>query len=146
MTKRTLVVSGVAKRTSRVDVHDREEDDVSIRQNVAANRRALEKFDAKQEYRYPIERITQDKIVIRNVKFPGADEAYSMPHQALMRFVSAYYPNAKGGPLYVDEPKNETEVHRAYERHKVMIQLKLRHVILEKDSTYEHLLEQLGEM
>lgn len=82
--------------------------------------------------------------MIRSVKFPGADAAYPDTLDALYRFVSAYYPYAVGGPLYVDEPKNEKEVHRAYERQKVMKKLKHRYVIIEKDTCYEDLLEQLG--
>ena len=108
-------------------------------------RRALEKFDHPREFIYPLEKITRGSVVIRQVKFPGADEAYPLVQDALCRFVSSYYPYAEGGPLYVDEPKNPTEVDRAYRRQKIMRKLKHRYVIVEKDTTYEHLLEQLGE-
>jgi hypothetical protein len=111
-----------------------------------AHRNALRKWDEKQEFLYPLERITQSKVCFRKEKFPGADEAYPHPQQALYRFVSKYYPYAVGGPLYVDEPQNETEIHRAYERQKVMKKLKLRYLIVERDSTYDMLLEQLGEL
>lgn len=109
-----------------------------------SHRRALAKFDSKKQFIYPLERITQGTVVIRQVKFPGADAAYPDVTHALYRFVSSYYPYAQGGPLYVDEPKNEKEVFRAYERQKVMKKLGLRHVIIDKDTTYEDLLEQLG--
>ncbi len=111
-----------------------------------AHRNALRKWDEKQEFLYPLERITQSKLCFRKEKFPGADDVYPEPHQALYRFVSKFYPNAVGGPLYVDEPQNELEIHRAYERQKVMKKLKLRYLIVEKDSTYDMLLEQLGEL
>lgn len=144
--KEKTIVAPESKKSRRVDVHAlTEEQEQSIRDNVSSHKRALQKYEAKQEFIYPIERITQDKTVIRNVKFPGADEAYPHAHQALMRFCTSFYPNAKGGPIYVDEPKNDQEIHRAYERHKVMMKNKIRHLIVEKDTTYEHLLEQLGE-
>lgn len=111
-----------------------------------AHRRALAKYESKKVYLYPIERLTQGSVVIRQVKFPGADTAYPDVTQALFRFVSAYYPYAVGGPLYVDEPRNEKEVYRAYERQKVLKKLNLRHVILDKDTSYEDLLEQLGQI
>jgi len=111
----------------------------------AAHRRALQKYESKQEFIYPVERIAGHKLFIRNTKFPGADSAYPEVQYALYRFVDKFYPYALGGPLYVDEPKNEQESYRAYEKHKVMLKLGLRHIVVEKDSTYEHLLEQLGE-
>lgn len=144
--KRTIIAPEAKAQSRRVDVYAQEEADAaSIRNKLNHHKRALQNYDAKQEFLYPIERIAQSKIVERNIKFKGADEAYPRMDQFRMRFCDCYYPNAKGGSLYVDMPKNETEAHRAYERHKVMVKLGLRHVILERDTTYEHLLEQLGE-
>lgn len=112
----------------------------------ARHRAALYALDKKQEYLYPVDMLAQDKLVIRNVKYPGSEFDYPDDLNALFRFVSKEYPNAKGGPLYVDEPKNVVEVHRAYERHEKMKQRNLRHVVIEHDSTLEHLLDQLGEL
>lgn len=139
--KRTIIAPE-SKTMSRTDIS---EDREQISVDLASHRRSLQKYEEKQQWLYPIERIAQDKLFIRQVKFPGSDEAYPEVTQALFRFVSKYYPYAKGGPLYVDEPKNEKEVYRAYERQKVIKKLGFRHLIVEHDTTYEHLLEQLGE-
>src|SRR6266404_3352595 len=113
MNKKTIVAPESNKH-KQVEIHENMERTVE----PASHRRALEKFETKQQWLYPIERIAQDKLVILKVKFPGADEAYPNVTEALFRFVTRVYPNAKGGPLYVDEPVNEKEVYRAYERHK----------------------------
>lgn len=109
-----------------------------------SHRRRVAQLETERQYVQPLERITRGTVVIRNVKFPGADAAYPDVLDALFRFVSSYYPYAVGGPLYVDEPKNEKEVHRAYERQKVMKKLNHRYVIVEKDTCYEDLMDQLG--
>lgn len=140
MQKRT-VYAPESKHTKQVEIDGTKAPSVV---EPAAHRRALQKYESKQQFVNLVERIVQDKTVILKVKFPGSDEAYPDPTQALFRFVTKFYPYAKGGPIYVDEPINEQEVYRAYERTKVMRKLKIRHLIVEKDSTYEHLLEQLG--
>lgn len=141
MTKKTII--SPESKVKRVDIIEGET--TTQAPMTASFRRALERFDNPKQYIYPLEKITRGSVVIRQVKFPGADEAYPLVQDALYRFVSSYYPHAEGGPLYVDEPKNETEVHRAYQRQKIMRKLKHRYVIVEKDTSYEHLLEQLGE-
>ena len=143
MNKKTIVAHE-SKVKLRVDVIEGEAAPQGV--ETPSFRRALQKFDNPKQYIYPLERITQGSVVIRNVKFPGADEAYPLVQDALYRFVSSYYPYALGGPLYVDEPKNEKEIDRAYKRQKVMRSLKHRYVIVEKDTNYEHLLQQLGEL
>lgn len=143
------IIAVESKTTKRVDIDSNDQDAIAHEQArlaVAANRRALQKYDLKQQFLYPIERITMDKLTLRYVKFPGADEAYPNVQDARMRFCTTFYPNALGGPLYVDEPRNEVDTYRAYERNKVMKKLGHRHLILEKDTTYEMLLEQLGEL
>jgi hypothetical protein len=141
MSKRTIIAPESKKQRMAEIYPDSEPKETE----TAAHRRALQKYEEKQQFLYPVERIAQDKLVIRKTKFPGADEAYPDVTQSLFRFVDKFYPHAKGGPLWVDEPRNEKEIYRAYERHKVMKKLGLRHLVVEKDSTYEHLLEQLGE-
>ena len=142
MNKRTIV--SPESKTQKSTVIDGETTPQSDRMDPS-HRRALQKYETKKDFLYPVERIARDHVAIHNVKFPGADEHYPEIQNALFRFVSKVYPNAKGGPLYVDTPRNDRETYRAYERHKVMIKLGLRHIIAEKDSTYEHLLEQLEE-
>lgn len=62
------------------------------------------------------------------------------------RFVGKYYPYAKGGPLYVDEPKDEREMIAAYQKQKVLRNLGFRFIVIENDTTYYDALEQLGEL
>lgn len=142
MSKRT-VMAPEAKYEKKVDLQEQDED---VRVKIAANKRALQTYENKKQLLYPIEKIAQDKLIILNVKYPGADEDYPHVQHALFRFVSKVFPNAVGGPLYVDEPRNPNEIHRAYDRHEKMKERNLRHVVVEKDTTFEHMLEQLGEM
>ncbi|MBX4188340.1 MAG: hypothetical protein KW793_04385 [Candidatus Doudnabacteria bacterium] len=147
MNKKTIVAP--ESKTKKIEVElSREEDQTPLHyEALAAHKRALARYESKRQFTSPIEELVQDiSVMVGTVKFPGADEAYPDVTQALMRFVTKIYPNAIGGPLYVDQPRNDVEVYRAYERQKVMRQLGLRHVIIERDSTLEHLLEQLGEM
>lgn len=145
MAKRTIV-GPEARVEKKAEVFEEMENHEDIRGKVAAHKRALQKYEEKTQILHPIELIAQDQLFIRNVKYSGADEDYPHEHQGLFRFVSKIYPNAKGGPLYVDEPKNPNEIHRAWDRHEKMVARNLRHVIFEKDTSYEHLLEQLGEL
>ena len=142
MSKRTITAPE-AKHTKQILIDSEESREITTDKLTSAHRKALQRYESKKEFLYPVERIAQDHVCIMNVKFPGADEAYPEPQNALFRFVSKLFPNAKGGPLYVDQPKNDREVYRAYERHKVMAKLNLRHIISEKDSSYEDLLGQL---
>lgn len=139
------IVAPESTKVREVSLQDSEVE-AQVSDKVKAHRRALQKYESKKQLLYPIERLAQDNLVIRNVKYPGADEDYPFDQYALFRFVSKIYPNAVGGPLYVDEPKNDVEIHRAYERHEKMKKRNLRHVIVESDTTFDHLLEQLGEI
>lgn len=141
-----IIVAPESKTQKVIEVGDHIEQNLEIDRMTPSHRRALQKYETKQEFIYPLERITQSKLFIMKVKFPGSDEAYPLPTQAMFRFVSKFYPYAAGGALYVDEPVNELEIHRAYERQKVMKRLHLRYLIVERDSTYDMLLEQLGEL
>lgn len=147
MSKRTIVAP--EGKTKRIDLAESATDaeTPSEFQSMASHRRALARHDSKKQFTSIVEELVNDTSgLVLNVKFPGADEQYPDYQQALFRFVSKVYPNALGGPLYVDTPRNENEIYRAYERQKVMKQLGHRHIIVERDSTLEHLLEQLGEM
>lgn len=116
-------------------------------QRLAAHRRALQKYENKKQFTNPVEELAQNiSGMVGNVKFPGADEIFPHETQALLRFCSKVYPYAKGGALYVDYPKNEVESYRAYERNRMMRKLKIRHIVVERDSSLIDLLEQLGEI
>ena len=145
MKKKIVAPEAVHLENKEIEVFEQTENHKLINEKISANKRALQKYESKREYLYPLERIVQDRLVIRNVKYPGADEDFPHSHQALCRFVTMFYPNAKGGGLYVDEPLHEQQRLRAYDRQKKMKARKLRHLVLERNSTYEELLEQLGE-
>lgn len=148
MSKRTIVAP--ESKTKKIEVEQSTELQAETPleyAKLAAHRRALAKYDQKRQVTSPIEELVGDTSGMEvTVKFKGADEAYPDTIHARFRYCSSYYPNAEGGPLYVDQPRNEGEIYRAYERQKVMKKLGLRHVIIERDSTLEHMLEQLGEM
>lgn len=129
------------------------EDSPEARAQLMKEKRLLSKQEDSEQLIYPIEQLAQDKLVIGNVKYPGADEDWPDDHMARFRFVTKMYPNAVGGPLYVDTPRNDLETHRAYERQRV-IQAKnetlpkgkkIRHVVIKGETSYMDLLEQLGE-
>lgn len=145
--KRTIVAPEATKKANKqTEILLEMENHQEINQKIAQNKRALQRYEVRQEFLYPVERIVQDKLCIRNVKYPGADEDYPNNQDALSRFVTMVYPNAKGGPLYVDEPIHEKQRTRAYDRQVKMKKRGLRHIVVESNSTYEDLLEQLGEL
>lgn len=148
--KKRKIVAPEAKTIKQLDLNENESSEGETplqRDQLNAHKRALARYDSKRQATSPVEELAGDVSgLTRNVKFPGADEAYPQVQQWAFRFVSAFYPNAKGGPLYVDQPRNEAEVYRAYERQKVMKKLKLRHIVVENNSSFVDLLEQLGEM
>lgn len=63
-----------------------------------------------------------------------------------MHYTDKYYPQAKPKPLYVDEPITSLECARSLEKSKIMESLGLRFIIVKKDSTWEEIAEQLGEL
>lgn len=147
MKNKTIVApEGKNKKTVLQSVEDNDDGPFAY-DRLAAHRRALQKYDSKRQFTSPVEELAGNiSGMVGNVKFPGSDEIYPNDAQASMRFCSKYYPYAVGGPLYVDYAKTEIESYRAYERHRVMKKLKLRHIVVERDSTLDHLLEQLGEL
>lgn len=148
MKQKTIIAP--ESKTKKLQIQDSEETENQgplAYQRLAQHRRLLQKYESKRQFTSPVEELAQNiSGVIGNVKFPGADEAFPQDNQALFRFCSKVYPYAHGGPLYVDYPKNEVEIYRAYERAKVMKKLKIRHLVIERDTTLENMLEQLGEL
>ncbi len=62
---------------------------------------------------------------VKNWRLPRARENF--PHDPLMRTVDKYFQYAKGGPLYVDEPTNPTDVERCKAKAKVAAKEKIRY-------------------
>lgn len=114
-----------------------------------AHRAALQRQAEKQKplrYVTLADKIAEDTFFIRNYKYYGSDKQYPETVDHAMRTVSKAYPYAKGGLLLVDEPLNELEMIRAYEKAKTLKKLGFRFVVVERDSTLDMLLEQLGEL
>jgi hypothetical protein len=109
-----------------------------------AHRTALRKAEMRQQFNTLADQIAEHCLYFRNWKFHGADQVFPKDPEA--RFVTKMYPYAKGGMLLVDEPRTEKQMLQAYERHKFFNKKKIRHIVIEADSSLYDLLEQLGEM
>lgn len=145
MTKKTITAPQINKQVEVSTVS--EEEYLLAHRSTVSHKRALQKYDRKRQFTNIVEELAQNiSGMVGNVKFPGADEVYPHPTQAMMRFCSKYFPYAKGGPLYVDYVRTELETFRAFEKHKVLKKLKIRHVVVEKDTSFVNLLEQLEEL
>jgi hypothetical protein len=107
------------------------------------SKEVINRCELRQKFTNLADQLAQSHYTCRNCKFPGSEQIYTDPLQSSMKFVTKFYANAKGGPLYVDEPMTEKQMLEAYERHKVMLKLNLRHIVIEKDSTLEDLYEDL---
>ena len=75
-----------------------------------------------------IEKITKNKIVFQNYKYPGADEAFKgMPS---MMTCERFYPLAEGGPLFVDEPQFSSDWKDCEKKKEVMAKHGSRYLIM----------------
>ena len=110
----------------------------------ANHRKALAKYEMRKELVTVADKVAQHTFYTRNYKFRDADKLF--PDHWDKRTVTKHYPMAHGGALLVDEPQNEWETERAFEKHKVLKKLGYRHIVIESDTTVDHCLEQLGEL
>jgi hypothetical protein len=97
------------------------------------------------------ERVAKHHLYYLNHKIPDAEKHF--PVDIYSRFVSKYFPYAEGGPLYVDEPRNDDEMFKAYEKQKVLKKMGLRSIVIMRAEKFKDLetafcdcLEQLGEL
>lgn len=148
MSKKTIVAPEAKFENQRTEL---DESDLSVveaeskTQADARHRNAMRKFEIRKRFISLAAQIAEDNLFITNVKYPGADKTYPDPKDADFRYVNKMYPNAKGGPLYVDEPITERDMLRSYARQKIIKKLGLRYIVIEKDSTLEDCWVQLGE-
>lgn len=110
----------------------------------AKHNRALARADDRQRLIAVADHIAGHIHWVRNYKFAKADLLY--PNNPEMRTVDKCYPQAKGGMLLVDEPTDEGEALRCYEKQKILKAQGFRHVVIEKDTSLYDALEQLGEI
>lgn len=77
--------------------------------------------------------VAQDTLCNRN--WPWKNARSHFPLDPLMRTVDKFYPNAKGGPLYVDEPETEGDAKRYEKKRAVMKVEGLRYIVVTRDMT-----------
>ena len=116
-------------------------------QDSPKHRAAIEKCDARKRLIAVSDQIAKSLVWFRNWKWPGSEDMF--PRSVEMRTVEKYYPYAEGGPLLVDEPRDERDVVLCYEKQKVLKKLGFRHIVVEsypRATTLFDALEQLGEI
>lgn len=96
------------------------------------HRRAMSRHLTRADLVSIADQVAGDAMFFRNYRWPDANRIYPDDVDAMMRFVSRYYPHATNGPLYIDEPANLREVNRCEEKSKHMKKLKLRYVVINK--------------
>lgn len=111
-----------------------------------AHAAALRRQELRQRFITLSDQIAESTLFFRNYKYRGADQLFPKDIEFDWRVVTKAYPNAKGGLLLVDEPRNEYEMLIAYEKQKTLKKQGFRHIVIEGDATLEDLLQQLGEL
>ena len=104
-----------------------------------------------QEFKTLAETIAKSSIYIRNWYLNELREKYK--HFDRVKRFDKFFPFARISDettatttLYVDEPANESEVDQCYAKARIMKDLGLNYVIIEKDTTLFDALNQLGVM
>lgn len=111
-----------------------------------SHKAALASFDARKRLIAIADQIAESLLWFRNWKWQGSDLFF--PLDPDMRLVDKYYPYAKGGPLLVDEPGDEDQAKKSYDKQKVLKKLGYRFIVVEMNpaTTLFDALEQLGEL
>lgn len=91
--------------------------------------RRLAKLEMKEKLRSRADLLANDFEFYRNRQIPCLNELYpSMPWKWS---VDLFYPNAEGGPLWVDEPNSNEECNALRVREKFLRERGFRYVILD---------------
>jgi hypothetical protein len=103
-----------------------------------------------QDYKTLAEQLAKSTVVIKNHYLDELREQFKY-HDRMKRFDKMFpYARLNGGDatckLYVDEPTNDMELDVCYQKAKIMRQMGLKYVIIEKDSVLFDLLQQVGEI
>lgn len=93
-----------------------------------------------------IENITKSKMVFKNWKYPGAENAF--PGQPDKYTCEQFYPKAEGGALFVDEPEFESEWEDCKKKRKAIEAHGLRYLVMGKkpDGTYVDVIEAMDQL
>ena len=88
------------------------------------------------------DKLTGDKLCSINWYYPGGREAF--PYKPDCRYVSRYYPNAKGGPLAIDTPNTPEELELSKLKVPHLEKAGVQFYIIDKKKTLEEMLFELG--
>lgn len=86
------------------------------------------------------DRLAQDKFHYINYYVPGAERFFEGRELEKFRRVGKHYPHAKGGPLYIDEPRFQSEKDICAKKAEVMKTLGLRYIIVDRDFTEDEII------
>ncbi len=86
-------------------------------------------------------KIAESTICNRN--WPWKNARIHFIDQPLLRTVDKYYPQAKGGPLYIDEPLTKEEEKLCEIKRPKMLQEKLRYIVINKEASEHEVRSQL---
>jgi hypothetical protein len=128
--QRRVVAPQASEENRVVNLTTLDDDDKSKDQETPAHRRALARMDGRKTFVGLPDQVARDTLFFGNYKWPGADREYPDEPDAMMRFVTRYYPHAEGGPLYIDQPRSHREVERCEEKRRAFKKLRLRYVVI----------------
>lgn len=116
----------------------------SVHSAKNAHEKRLHNFDRKRSQIALSDQIAETKEYLIRWKWDKGNKHY--PNEPEMRTVDKCYQFAKKGMLLVDEPMNEQEANRAYEKQKILKALGYRALVIEQDTKLDEALIQLGEL
>jgi hypothetical protein len=150
MSERTVVSPQASSSKRKIVVGETPQPDAD--EMTPAHSRALERADQRKTLISLADQVAEDFMHERNFKYPESEILYPEGFEAEYRFVTKFYPYAKGGPLMVDEPQSEHEINKVYAKMKriqesgLLKRNKLRYCVIEPDSRLDQVLEQMGEL
>lgn len=145
--KKTIIAPEAKLKHQRVELDTDSSQYLSDQEKDAkrnSEARALRSHELRQKFVTLADQVAESNLYFRNWKYKEGDQMY--PHDPDSRMVTKSYPHAKGGLLFVDEPRNQREMVKSYEKQKVLKKLGYRFIVIEADTTLYDCLEQLGEL
>lgn len=122
----------------------RNEEAKPIDQDVPDKPNKLHIAEKNNELTSVADKIAGDVFHYKNWYYPNSRIYF--PEHGELRFVEKYYPNAKGGPLYVDEPLFEADITDCYKKLPALKDQGLRYVIIKPGQTIDNVCSEfLGE-
>lgn len=122
-----------------------DEEEAKPKPDSATHLRNLKRAELRKIFVSIDSQFAESNVLFRNYKYHDAHLVYPNTVDVDQRFVSKCYPYAKGGLLLVDEPRNEREKIKAYEKQRKLQGLGYRHVVLEDGMDVYDLAKQLRE-